>query len=58
MYLSASLSELINFKITPYYLAQFFDIFIKRKLNTYTSNSIKNTNDFIHKINKISILPG
>jgi hypothetical protein len=34
------------------------DNFIKRKLNTTTDNSIKNTYDFINKINKINIIPG
>jgi hypothetical protein len=50
---------LINFKTAlSYSLAKYLDTFIKRKLITTTDNSIKNTYDFIEKINKVNIIPG
>ena len=50
---------LISFKTaTSYSLAKYLDTFIKRKLITITDNSIKNTYDFIEKINKANIIPG
>ena len=50
---------LINFKTAPAYnLAKYIDSLIKEKLDMFTDTSIKNTYDFIEKINKIKIEPG
>jgi len=50
---------LINFRTAlSYSLAKYLNTCIKRKLITTTDNSIKNTYDFIEKINKVNIIPG
>jgi len=51
-----SIQPLINFKTTPSYnLATLLDLLIKQKLKFTCNMAIKNTYDFIEKINNINI---